>query len=61
MDTTGAKATLPHHLLFNVIAFGEKFDHLLRIFDGMASMVYEEFQAQAEAHDEIHQMVANDQ
>src|SRR5437879_5650306 len=26
VDTTGAKATLPHHFLFNVIAFGEKFD-----------------------------------
>lgn len=59
VDTTGAKATLPHHLLFNVIAFGEKFDHLLNILDGMATMVYEEFQAQAEAYHELQRMVAD--
>jgi hypothetical protein len=59
IDTTGKKATLPHHFLFNVIAFGEKFDHLITILDGISTMVYEEFQAQAEAYHELQQMVAN--
>jgi len=60
IDTTGTKATLPHHLLFSVIAFGEKFDHLLNILDGMTTMVYEEFHAQAEAFYELRQMVAEE-
>lgn len=59
IDTTGKKATLPHHFLFNVIAFGERFDHLITILDGISTMVYEEFQAQAEAYHELQQMVAN--
>ena len=42
-----------------MIAFGEKFDHLLNILDGMSTMVYEEFQAQAEAYHEIQQLVAD--
>lgn len=58
-DTTGKKATLPHHFLFNVIAFGEQFDRLINILDGISTMVYEEFQAQAEAYHELQQMVAN--
>jgi hypothetical protein len=53
VDTTGKKATLPHHFLFNVIAFGEKFNHLMRILDGMSTMLYEDFQSQAEAYGEL--------
>lgn len=49
VDTTGNKAALPHHFLFNVPAFGEKFDHLLASLDYMSTMVYEDFQSQAEA------------
>src|SRR5260370_2492629 len=56
IDTTGTKATLPHHFLFNVIAFGEKFDHLVSILDGISMMVYEEFQSQAEAYHELQEM-----
>ena len=49
VDTTGKNATLPHHFLFNVIAFGEKFDELVNVLGGMSMMVYEDFQSQAEA------------
>ena len=56
--TTKGHDALPHHFVFNVIAFGEKFDRLLRILNGMATMVYEDFQSQAEAHYELQQMVA---
>lgn len=56
--TTRGHNALPHHFLFNVIAFGETFDRLLRILDGVATMVYEDFQLQAEAHYELQQMVA---
>jgi hypothetical protein len=48
VDTTGKKATLPHHFLFNVVAFGEKFDQLMATLDYMLFIVYEEFQSQAE-------------
>ena len=53
VDTGGQKATLPHHFGFNVIAFSEKFDHLLRILEGMADMIYMDFQSQAEALSEL--------
>ena len=53
VDTSGQKATLPHHLGFNVIAFGEKFDHLLQVLDWIAEMVYLDFQSQAEALNEL--------
>jgi len=56
--TTKGHDALPHHFVFNVIAFGEKFDGLLRILDGMATMVYLDFQSQAEAHYELQQMLA---
>lgn len=56
--TTKGHDALPHHFVFNVIAFGEKFDRLLRILDGTATMVYEDFQSQAESHYELQQMVA---
>jgi len=59
IDTTGKKATLPHHFVFNMIEFGEKFDHLLRILDGLSMMVYEDFQSQAEAYHELQQIVGN--
>jgi hypothetical protein len=49
VDTTGKKATLPHHFLFNVVAFGEKFDHLVNVLSWISEMVYEDFQSQAEA------------
>jgi hypothetical protein len=52
VDPSGKKATLPHHFGFNVVAFGEKFDHLLRVLDWMAEMVYLDFQSQAEALNE---------
>jgi hypothetical protein len=29
-------ATLPHHFLFNVFAFGEKFDHLVGLLDSIS-------------------------
>jgi hypothetical protein len=54
VDTTGRKATLPHHFGFNVVAFGEKFDHLLQVLGWVADMVYWDFQSQAEALDELH-------
>jgi hypothetical protein len=56
--TTKGHDALPHHFVFNVIAFGEKFDRLLRILDGMSTMVYEDFQSQAEAHYELKQIVS---
>lgn len=56
--TTKGQDALPHHFLFNVITFGEKFDRLLRILDGMATMLYEDFQSQAEACYELQQMAA---
>lgn len=59
IDTTGKKATLPHHFLFNVIAFGDKFDHLVRILDWLSMMIYQDFQSQAEAYHELQQMVRN--
>jgi hypothetical protein len=49
VDTTGKRATLPHHFLFNVVTFGEKFDELLNVLDWMSFVVYEDFQSQAEA------------
>jgi hypothetical protein len=59
IDTTGTKGTLPHHMLFNVIAFGEEFDHLITILSGISMMAYEDFQVQAAACHEHQQMVAN--
>ena len=53
VDTTGNKATLPHHFCFNVLQFGEKFDHLINILDGMSMMLDEDFQSQAEAWHEL--------
>jgi hypothetical protein len=49
LDTTGKRATLPRHFLFNVVTFGEKFDELLNVLDWMSFIVYEDFQSQAEA------------
>ena len=34
VDTTGKKATLPHHFCFNVVAFGETFDQHARYTSG---------------------------
>ena len=59
IDTTGKKATLPHHFVFNMLAFGEKFDHLVSILDWLSMMVYEDFQSQAEAYHELQQIVSN--
>jgi hypothetical protein len=42
-----------------MIAFGEKFDHLVGILDGLSIMVYEDFQSQAEAYHELQQIVSN--
>jgi hypothetical protein len=56
IDSTGKKASLPHHFCFNVLAFGEKFDHLMNILDGISMMLYEDFQSQAEAFHEMQQM-----
>jgi hypothetical protein len=56
VDTSGKNATLPHHFCFNVLAFGEKFDHLVNILDGISIMVYEDFQSQAEAFYELQQL-----
>jgi hypothetical protein len=42
-----------------MIAFGEKFDHLVGILDGLSIMVYEDFQSQAEAYHELKQIVSN--
>ena len=53
VDTTGENATLPHHFLFNVIAFGEKFDQLIAVLDWLSFVVYEDFQSQAEAFHEL--------
>jgi hypothetical protein len=57
--TTKGNDALPHHFLFNVIEFGEKFDQLMRMLDGLATMVHENFQSQAEAHFELQQILAN--
>jgi hypothetical protein len=54
VETTGRKATLPHRFGFNVVAFGEKLDHLLQVLGWMADMVYFDFQSQAEAINELH-------
>ena len=56
VDTTGENATLPHHFCFNVLAFGEKFDHLVSVLDWISMMVYEDFQSQAEALYELQQL-----
>jgi hypothetical protein len=56
--TTKGQDALRHHFVFNVIAFGEKFDRLLRVLDGMATMVYENLQSQAESQYELQQMAA---
>jgi len=60
IDTTGKKGTLPHSFFFNVIVFGEKFDHLVGVLDCLSLMVYEEFQSQAGAYHELRQMAASD-
>ena len=59
IDTAGKKAPLPHHLVFNVLTFGEKFDHLVNMLDNISLMLYEDFQSQAEAYYEVQQMAAN--
>ena len=56
VDTTGENATLPHHFCFNMLAFGEKFDHLVSVLDWISMMVYENFQSQAEALYELQQL-----
>lgn len=56
IDTTGKKGTLPHHFLFNVLLFGEKFDHLAKVLDWISEMTYMNFQSQAEAYHELQQM-----
>jgi hypothetical protein len=56
VDTTGKKATLPHHFSFNVVEFGEKFDHLASVLGWISEMVYEDFQSQAEAYHELQQI-----
>jgi hypothetical protein len=53
VDTSGKNATLPHHFGFNVLAFGEKFDHLLQVLDWIAEMVYLDFQSQAESRHDL--------
>lgn len=48
--TTTGKDSLPHHFVFNVIEFGEKFDRIVRVFDWLSEMTYLNFQSQAEIH-----------
>jgi len=49
VDTTGSRATLPQHFCFNIVVFGERFDRLLSLLEGISVMVYEEFQSESEA------------
>lgn len=46
IDRKGA-ASLPGHFCFNVGAFADKLDGLLKLLDGAASWAYEMFQAEA--------------
>jgi hypothetical protein len=55
-NTTKGRDALPHHFVFNVVEFGEKFDQLIKIFDWLSEMTYLNFQSEAEAYHEMQQL-----